>query len=782
MKKLITLVVLANVLFAGGVVHAELTDEEIGAAIDRMQKWLFKQQQADGGFEKPGAQKKPKPGAKLGHGTGKINGDSVMATYGLINSGVPVQDPRIVKAIKYLRKYGVHGTYAYGIRCHIWSALPDEFLPLLEDDVMWLLQAQNGGLWDYGDYRKTRVDHSVSQYGSLGLWEGAKRGLKIPNGVWKEMYDHYISVQGADGGWSYGANGESRGSMTAAGLTVLYVVQQELFRGKKTPDPKITKSIDRGLEWFDKNFTAKRNPGHGGWVYYYLYGMERVALAGGIRKFKGQDWFEAGATQILRAERGKGNVSKIVQTSFALGFLARGRVPVWASKLWTPGQTWNNLPNDLYFLSKYLSDLREHELNWQVVRADENSREWLNSPVLYISSNQPLKLTDKQVDNLRQYVEMGGLILANPEQNSSGFKTSMEQLALKLFDQRPKAIARDHALLTLVRPANSGGRANILAVNNGVRDLMIMPTTDWGYTWQSDRKPGEGPAWDFATNLYAMVTDRGVLTNRLVDTIEPRKSDAKIRDNIVVVRPEYDGQWNPEPRAFEPLSNELVNRAGLDITMARLPLDQIGKGTVVKPEGYYMKEAEEDRKPADQAKADDEVDAESEDDKQEVLEIDVVHLAGVDPIELTDEQKNAIKAFVDAGGTVLVETVGGRGEFAVEIEKQLRSVFGDAAGRMAPFDPVLTGQGLTGGTNARRVLYRSFAVLNMAARTSPRLAAIMVDNRPAVIISAEDLSLGSLGVRHWGINGYQVQSARDILGNILLTAHKLRNARTALAE
>ena len=60
----------------------------------------------------------------------------------------------------------------------------------------------------------------------------------------------------------------------------------------------------------------------------------------------------------------------------------------------------------------------------------------------------------------------------------------------------------------------------------------------------------------------------------------------------------------------------------------------------------------------------------------------------------------------------------------------------------------------------------------MAVLPKPRLAAITVGSRPAVIFSHEDISLGLVGVRHWHVMGYEPFSARRLATNILLAAHK----------
>ena len=92
----------------------------------------------------------------------------------------------MLKAIDFLKKADICGIYSIGLRCQVWLHLPQksddrEMRTLLNRDLKLLMdglnsQGANRGLWDYGaghgdgKFTKGRLDHSVSQYGVLGLW------------------------------------------------------------------------------------------------------------------------------------------------------------------------------------------------------------------------------------------------------------------------------------------------------------------------------------------------------------------------------------------------------------------------------------------------------------------------------------------------------------------------------------------------------------------------------------------------------------------------------------
>lgn len=708
---------------------AAVTDEQVGAAVKRIQNWFYSRQDPDTG-EWISGDKYPIHNGLMAYG------EHVLVTYAMLASGESPQDPRMAKAIRFLREHEMRSTYTRSLSAHVWAALPDDYLPNLRDDARWLLKAQTDSLWDYGPKRNNRVDHSTTQYGILGLWEFSKRGGRTPDELWEGAVKHFLKTQQPDGSWKYDLRADRKpsGSMTAAGLTVLYVTLQELYRDADTAPRPIMASIAKGLDWIDQRYTGKANPG-GGHVYYYLYCIERVGLASGVKTLNGRDWFAAGAAHILDQEQGGivhgGGYTDFISTAFALGFLARGRIPIWITKLEVPGQPTNNRPNDVYFLTRYLSDVREAELNWQWVSLDEDAADWANTPVAYLSSDQPLELTDAQVANLRKYLDMGGLLFLNGEGRSPGFTAWAERLTDRLYPGATlDPLPEDHPLYTLIYPVSPGGRRMLRGYSNGARDLIILTTRDVGMTLQSDRDPGGGDIWNVMANLYVMVTDRGTLANRLEQAVLARV-DRNQTGSVQVARARYEGPWDIEADAWKPLGNVLFNRTGLELRQTDVALDALAGSKAP-----------------------------------------LVHLAGVKPIELSQAQKQAIKAYVEGGGTVLVETIGGRGDFSVSIQEQLTGLFDRPPTPVARYEPLLSGQGLGDAFHIRRVVYRPYSVIHLSARNAPRLAAISVGGRPGVIFSHEDLSLGALGVKRWGINGYQPESARELLVNIILAAKR----------
>jgi hypothetical protein len=722
---------------------ADVTDAEVQAAIERLRGWLYLQQnEATGSFDgRSWAEVRAQPY----HATG----ETALITYALLLSGESYQSPRLTRAIEYLKANRVESTYLASMRAHIWATLPDDFLPLLKQEAQYLTRAETGGRFHYQIGHPT-WSNSLTQYGTLGLWEFRKRGGETDERFWRRVGDHIITHQNDDGGWGYNdgpgrGGGDSTGSMTSAGVVILQVLQQEIFADDKTPNPVITKAIDRGVAWLDERFDPADNAGLGErYRFYTLYGIERIALASGLSNLNGRDWFEAGARFILDEEGGDGNVSgddqsgemsDRISTAFALSFLSRGRVPLWVSKLRLADAPWNQRPNDLYLLTRFLSDQREAELNWQVVDLDTPPVGWLRAPVLYLSLEDPVKLTDEQLAAIKRYLDLGGLLMVNPEGRSSGrLMRWVEQWAKQLYPEYEfEEVEAEHPFASLITDLSRGRgrlRPQLRTLSNGARDLIVVPTRDWGEAFQTG-DPGDGDPWDYLTNLYAAVTDRGQLNNRLDKPLPQRDVEREATGTVTVVRALHAGHADAEPAALEVAGIDLFNRSGKQLAISAQPIEQIAAG---------------DERP------------------------DVVHLAGTKEVELTEAELATLQRYVEAGGTVLVETVGGRGTFADPVAGQLAEALGVERGWLDAGHPVVTGKGLEGGVDAGTARYRAYSQLTGDPGDRPSLGALTVNDRPAVVISTRDLSLGALGSRHYRINGYEPATARALLGNLLLWA------------
>jgi hypothetical protein len=196
-----------------------------------------------------------------------------------------------------------------------------------------------------------------------------------------------------------------------------------------------------------------------------------------------------------------------------------------------------------------------------------------------------------------------------------------------------------------------------------------------------------------------------------------------------IVRAMHASNWNAEPLALDLLARKLARRRGMAVTVVEHALAMIDQ---VQPRP------------------------------------DLVFISGVQRHAFTEAERAAIRSYIDAGGTILFETAGGRGEFTLSAEEMATTLFG-AEIQATLHTPIITGQGLEGAADLTRIDFRPYSLIEAfgARETTPRLRCMMIDDRPAVLFSREDISQALLDQPVWGVSGYMPDAAVDLMGNII---------------
>src|SRR5579885_453943 len=207
-------------------------------------------------------------------------------------------------------------------------------------------------------------DNSNTQFATLGLWVARRHGLPVDRAL--QLVDQrFRGSQNADGGWSYvpmgrmpgprppmmGPGNGSTPAMTCAGLLGLAVhhgaVNDKAKEkgGRPARDPGNDAVVQAGLRALGTCIGKPQGnvgqaqafsvpmigQGRGGRAYYFLWSLERVAVAYGLDTIGGKDWYNWGA-EILLANQAQdggwyGEYSPGgCDTCFALLFLRRANL------------------------------------------------------------------------------------------------------------------------------------------------------------------------------------------------------------------------------------------------------------------------------------------------------------------------------------------------------------------------------------------------------------------------------------------------------------------------
>lgn len=753
LKRLLVVFVLGSLVLVQRPCAAA-TPEEVASAISKAQDYLFSKQNAQGNWEESPAREGSENASPKG---GQWGGVTALVTYALLASGESPQEAKLQSAIKFLKKADIIGVYAAGLRSQVWTFLPDdgERKRAVVQDLEILQRAaltakNNAGLFDYLSPAKpgdARVDHSVSQYGVLGLWALDRVGANVDMAFWQAVENSWKSHQDPkSGGWCYADKpSPDRGAtipMTAAGIATLFITQDYLHADEGIqPRGNITNpSIERGMKWMRDNFDpSKTSP-------YAWYGIERIGVASGYKYFGKHDWYAMGADHLVKTQHGGAWGGGVVDSSFCLVFLSRGRAPVMMNKLQysisdAKGKSvegaWNQRPRDVANLARWVGHRVERDLNWQIVNLEVPAEELVESPILYISGSGPLTLSDSDKAKLRQYVEDGGMLFFNPDGGKPTATDAFKKLGEELFPKyKFRELPEGSPIYTNQQFQRSKWRTKppVQSLSNGAREMMItVPVLDCGRYWQTDdqKRP---ELYQLPTDIFLYSVDRQNIQYKGERKVT--KPDAKVQASatITVARLEYDGNWNPEPGGWRRLAAVMHNDDKTDLKISTVKL---GEG---KLNSTFA----------------------------------VAHLTGTGAIKLDDKAKAELKDYVEKGGTLIIDAAGGDSAFATAMEAELAGVFGGDAAKAvsAPLpndSPLYAAMGIGNDT----IEYRSYVRVRLGqSPKGPRLRAIDINGKPKVIYSPEDLSVGLMGQPVDGIHGYSPRTATALMSGLIRNAAK----------
>lgn len=759
---------------------AAATPNAIEASLDKAKQFIYHAQHPDGLWESPG----------LPHN--EEGGLTAVATYALLASGESSQDPKLIKAIAYLKQLKSENVYVLGTRAQIWTYLGDtrEIKILENEDARHLsslmkIAGDAHGLFHYPKMPPTTYDLSISQFGVLGLWALAQDGAEVDINVWSTMDKAWRRRQSASGAWAYNTHGgydepQDTMSMALAGVATLFITHDYVHAAANRGCGGNMKdaNIELGLKWVIDNFGHISSPSsarEGQARFYTLYGLERVGIASGYKYFGNANWFDAGADYLTTHQNNDGawgstgdlwglNIGNIPSTSFGILFLSNGNAPAVVEKLAYPSaqpaqetgppvkdgavtgtaslspqndkqklavESWNERPRDLFNLSHWLATRIETQLRWIITTLEAPLADLHEAPVLYITGSTPPALSDADVVKLRQYIEQGGLILANADCGSKPFTDAILALGAKMFPQYEfRELPAEHPIYTAEQyPARQWtNKPKLLGMGNGVRELIILcPDQDLSRFWQI---PYNGNLAPFAlgADILEYAADKTGIDEKRVEwpEMDPRITASR---TLHVARLSYDGNWDPEPAGWQRMKAISHNLDKIDL---QIDVIKLGEG-----------------------KLDPKVDK-------------LATLTGTAAVRLGGAQWKELRDFINGGGMLLIDAAGGSTDFAAAMDSGLETEFGaDAASLKSPTmidDPIIP-RGLLDMS-----LYRNYARQSIEEANIPRLRVMRIKRRPAIVLSHEDLTNGIVGARVDGVTGYTPDAATLIIRSIVRAA------------
>ncbi len=761
-------------------VAAGPTADEVRNSIERGKRYLISKQNPNGTWTVGGVQL----------WTAGVTSLTLLA---LLNCGMTIKDKPIENGINWLRKLPdgePDTTYEISLMISALVAANDgdrdkaRILSLakrLED--MQGRSGESSGAWHYtggsGGY-----DHSNSQFAVLGLREAAVAGIPIRRETWQRIHDHWVDAQSSNGGWGYTKSHPPSGSMTVAGIATLVITETMLSESQDLnadgtlrccqPDES-NEPLERGLKWLEKNFSVGRNPFGGGSLLYYLYGVERAGRLGGRRFFGQHDWYREGAQALINGQH-KGNGywlgagqfenDPVISTCFALLFLSKGLSPVIINKLkYGPidknqeivGDNWNKHHKDIRNLTEHISSLPKwpHLLSWQevdfarLVRPGGGGLEDLQqAPVLYLSGFEAPVFTDEQIELLRQFVDQGGFIFAVANCNGAGFEDGMNALVKRMFldgQAQLKRLTAEHPVYRSEYLLDADA-VELYGVEYGCRTAIMYAPDDWSCLWDKmtrDTPPNRKPeitqrvykASQVGVNVVAYATGRELLGK--LDTVERAHQPGKElnigRGLLEVAKLRHTGNWDAAPNSLKNLMMALNDTEGATASTRQIDFPASDPNVFSYP---------------------------------------VLFMHGKNNFQLSRQEIDQLRKYLDQGGFLLSDSVCGSTQFDASFRALAKALYPEKTLERIPPDHEIFTTRI--GHDIRKVKRRAAEVdsPNRAIETSvrevePFLEGIEVDGRYTLIYSKYDISCALQRQASVACAGYVEGDAVKIGVNIL---------------
>lgn len=712
------------------------TDEEIGSAITHGIDYLLERFDPHT-YLLPGADDRQ----------GITMGEDILAVYALMQCQQATDDPRLnphdatmkglIDAMKGLNLNDyAYETYSRGLRATALALYNrPEDRAILNADATVLVRGSNNGAYTYRPgrnggrrmmgYDDPTWDNSNSQYGLLGVWAAAETAFEVPDAYWTAVKNHWTRCQNQDGTWDYRmGGGQGTHSMTCAGLASLFVTHDYLdapaFGVVVGRDP-FTPALARGLRWLETGNNAVELNRQG----YDLYGLERVGLASGFKFFGNHEWYRELAAQSLAMQRNQRTWGNIVEDAYNLLFLSRGRHPILMNKMRFDGY-WANRPRDVANLARFVGYQLERPLNWQVVPLSRDFTDWMDSPILYLSSHKAVNLSESDYDKIRSFVYNGGLLYMQSDGGSEEFTQFARSAAHRLFrDYEMTLLPINSPLCSTVFKTKPDG--NLWQVTNGSRIMMLFASEDLSKSWQLRDNKNKPYPFEVGTNLFIYAAGKRDLRNHLVSTyISPVQDSPSVTYSLA--RLSYNGNWNPEPAAWERFGRWFHLRTGYGLNVTNTPIKQLTIETAP-----------------------------------------IAELTGTASYDFTAQETEALKKYVEAGGVLLIDLCGGTGPFDKSVQSSLlfKAFAGNASHVMPPSHPMLS-SGPDGMEDLGKPLLRPYTIEIMGHANGLGLPEEIAAGKGHVIFTSMDITSALLGTTTWGILGYDPNYAQSLVKNVIL--------------
>jgi hypothetical protein len=450
------------------------------------------------------------------------------------------------------------------------------------------------------------------------------------------------------------------------------------------------------------------------------------------------------ATPLRRNER-----KKPPQPDYLIGKVIWGQAASFTDSSGSTMQIadWNLCPTDV---EKVTDAARQMDLayHWTSVNLDGFHWDSKKLPALLFSGTRTLRISDTNVQKLREYVLGGGMVICDSIAGSPYFYDSAKSTFLKAFPECSwRTLPMDHPLYHIFSDVatakygrgGAGDQPYLEAIYVGSRVGVLLSKYGLGCGWNGDlsgvSQIPEATYYDVesATKIGANLAGY-IVGYAEVGLVEGRPevfglSDQKpATDEFVFAQLKHDGAWNVHPGAATALLVKLKKNTSVRVNLQRRS---------VNPE------------------------------TDDLSGYPFLYITGLDDFSLSQKAVDSLRQYLRLGGVLVANNGLGLSTFDAAFRREL--------GKVLP------------GTQLQEIpqghpLYRSLFTIDKVAYSpavsgdvrggaaGPLLLGVNIDGELRVIYSPYDMEAGWLAVYYPLMKGYEPTSAQELGMNVVTYA------------
>ncbi len=406
---------------------------------------------------------------------------------------------------------------------------------------------------------------------------------------------------------------------------------------------------------------------------------------------------------------------------------------------------WNLCPGDLQQLMKMASARIGTTYGADSFSLASFDGDPAKTPILFFSGVRTIRFSPHEMEMLRSYVLRGGMIVADSIAGSPFFYDSFRAAMEQTFpDLGFRAIPEDHPIYHMMVDVKQVGYSKNVSANRPALEGMyvfsrvgvLISQYGLGCGWDGHDVPllkqakyyDPASADNIGVNLIAYAVGyarlgRAEAKPELYGALDEKHPT----DEFVFAQIKHDGDWNTEAGGATRLLEQLRQNTSLRVSLKRVP---------VQP------------------------------GRDDLSPFTFLYLTGLDDFHWDAAAVEALKHFLGAGGTLLINNSLGLHTFDAAVRRELKKILPENELTPLPLSSPL----FSSVFKISEADYTAAARAQKPDLTAPRLEGVSLHGDVKVIYSPFDLEAGWQGMDHPLAKAYAPDSALKLGINIVMYA------------